>query len=264
MCPSRAVGTALILILSIVATNNFASYAFVPPSPFTSKHVARRLHQEPPTVTHNDAIYINTNNHCRVRSLNTVLHMAATAEDLEKEISAMRVKEIRQELESYGISTKSFFEKSEMVDALVKARLEGKTPIIDTGVNGDAASSDTSSSSSSDTSTSSNTSDRTERIAKEMEKCSKMKVGELKKELESYGVSTKSFFEKSEFVRAVAEARVDGPPKSSSSGSSNGAGGSSGRVKEEPRDPSFRDVIVTKFNGNKALLEGKIIDVRAR
>ena len=41
-----------------------------------------------------------------------------------------------------------------------------------------------------------------------------MKVGELKSELESLGVSTKSFFEKSEFVRALAEARVDGVKKS--------------------------------------------------
>lgn len=41
-----------------------------------------------------------------------------------------------------------------------------------------------------------------------------MKVQELKSELESLGVSTKSFFEKSEFVRALAEARVDGVKKS--------------------------------------------------
>jgi hypothetical protein len=43
-----------------------------------------------------------------------------------------------------------------------------------------------------------------------MERCNAMKAGELKKELESYGISTASFFEKSEFVQACAEARVDG------------------------------------------------------
>ncbi|KAL3809452.1 hypothetical protein ACHAXA_001280 [Cyclostephanos tholiformis] len=127
---------------------------------------------------------------------------------------------------------------------------------------------------------------RRERIQREMEKCNAMKVGELKKELESYGISTRSYFEKSEFVRAVAEARVDGvtapggggrgsnKKSSSSSGGGNASassgrkgtngGGGSGRAKEEPRDPSYRDVIVSKFPGNKGLLEGKILDVRAR
>jgi hypothetical protein len=109
-----------------------------------------------------------------------------------------------------------------------------------------------------------------------------MKVGELKKELESYGVSTKSYFEKSEFVRAVAEARIDGMRAMGPIGRGGGGGGSTrssggggdatkgsgrgggGRVREEPRDPSYRDVIVSKFPGNKGLLEGKIMDVRAR
>lgn len=110
--------------------------------------------------------------------------------------------------------------------------------------------------------------DRKARIQKELEICNSLKVGELKRELEMYGLSTKSFFEKSEFVRAVAEARVDGPPtipsepkRSSSSASS---GKTSGRPKEEVRDPTYRDVIVTKFAGNKGLLEGTIIDTRAR
>jgi len=48
-----------------------------------------------------------------------------------------------------------------------------------------------------------------------MSKAQSQKVSELKSELESYGVSTKSFFEKSEFVRSVAEARVDGVVKKS-------------------------------------------------
>lgn len=190
----------------------------------------------------------------------------ASSEDLKKEISSMRAKEIRLELESYGIPTKSFFEKSELVDACVKARLEEMVPIDASAVNGDAAStgnSDASGSSSTSTtgstsSTSTSTANnRKERIQEEMDKCKKVKVGELKKELESYGISTKSFFEKSEFVRAVAEVRVDGPKKSA-----NGAT-SGGRVEEEPRDPSYRDVIVTKFNAPGEIF-GKLIDVRAR
>jgi len=159
---------------------------------------------------------------------------------------------------------------------LVAARKEGKTPVV-VGVNGDddggassASTSDASSSSSSETTTSassnnnskSSSANRQERLNEEMEKCKSMKVGELKKELESYGVSTKSFFEKSEFVRAVAEIRVDGVKKKQTSTTT--AGSSSGTVKEEPRDPSFRDVTVSKFTGDKALLGRGVIDVKAR
>ena len=44
------------------------------------------------------------------------LYMSSTSSlpDLMK----MRVKELRSELESYGMSTKSYFEKSELVDAV--------------------------------------------------------------------------------------------------------------------------------------------------
>lgn len=145
----------------------------------------------------------------------------------------MKAKDLRNELQSYGISTKSFFEKSELVDAVEKARAEGKSPKAD----GKKAS---------DTKEGSNTNDsskkakkpRSERLAEEIEKCNKLKVKELKKELASYGISTKSFFEKTEFVRALAEARVDGASKKG------------GGTREEEYDPSYRDVIMQKMAGN--------------
>mmetsp|Transcript_2169 Transcript_2169/g.4666 ORF Transcript_2169/g.4666 Transcript_2169/m.4666 type:complete len:260 (+) Transcript_2169:156-935(+) len=197
----------------------------------------------------------------------SILQMA-TSEELEKEISAMKANEIRQELESYGISTKSFFEKSELVEVLVKARIDGKTPVETTvnGADGDFASqnSSTSSASSSRSSPSSETSSRLVKIQQEIEKCKSMKVGELKKELDSYGISTKSFFEKSEFVRAVAEARVDGVSKTDGGGSGRSSGGAKNAAREEPRDPSYRDVVVTKFQGGKGMLTGKVIDVKSR
>ncbi|KAL9185317.1 hypothetical protein ACHAXT_003094 [Thalassiosira profunda] len=52
-----------------------------------------------------------------------------TDDAIEKEVSAMKAKEIRDELQSYGISTVAFLEKSELVDALVEARKEGKSPV---------------------------------------------------------------------------------------------------------------------------------------
>lgn len=134
----------------------------------------------------------------------------------------MRAGAIKQELESYGISTRAFLEKSELVGALIQARKEGKTPIKD--VNGATASSSTTSDAAStssaaetvttDTPTPLTPEEREEKLKKELEACRSMKVSDLKAELHSYGMST-SYLEKSEFVKAVAEARVDGPPKQS-------------------------------------------------
>ena len=126
----------------------------------------------------------------------------STASD---EVASMRASEIKKELESYGISTKSFLEKSELVDALTKARADGLKPKETT------TTSATSSSAASSSSTSS--ASREERLKKELEICKAMKASELKKELQGFGVSTKSFFEKSEFAQALAEARVDGVKK---------------------------------------------------
>mmetsp|Transcript_4625 Transcript_4625/g.9616 ORF Transcript_4625/g.9616 Transcript_4625/m.9616 type:complete len:277 (-) Transcript_4625:790-1620(-) len=252
---------------TIAQLNHFSADAFVPPTIITRKQTMS------PTTT------ILPINHHHTQSRNryiTTPNMATTTssdEDLRNEINSMKAKDIRQELQSYGIPTEAFFEKSELVDALVTARREGKTPVV--GVNGDddgaTSSASTSDASSSETTTSassnnnnksSSSANRQERLNQEMEKCKSMKVGELKKELESYGVSTKSFFEKSEFVRAVAEIRVDGVKKKQTS--TNTAGSSGGTVKEEPRDPSFRDVAVSKFTGDKALLGRGVIDVKAR
>jgi predicted transcriptional regulator len=109
-----------------------------------------------------------------------ILNMAASDEAMESEISAMKAKDIRQELESYGIPTKSFFEKSELVDALIQARKEGKT-LIETNdtatVNGAEEASATSAASGSTTSGSS----RQDRMKEEMAKCKSTKVSELKK-----------------------------------------------------------------------------------
>lgn len=139
-------------------------------------------------------------------------HLFSSSTDLEDEIKSMRVGEIKQELESYGISTRTFLEKSELVGALITARKEGKTPITSSSSTVSSASTESTATTSTTTTTTApkNPEERKQRIQEEMDKCNTMKVGELKSELESLGVSTKSFFEKTEFVRALAEARVDG------------------------------------------------------
>eukprot|EP01083_Nonionella_stella_P034071 93263_1 len=98
---SLSKATAAAVLLSIAAT-----HAFVPPSPFSSRYVTQRLSQSTPLASRTSPYPNKKNNNVRSWDL---LQMTATAsnEDLKEEISAMRVKEIRQELESYGISTKS-------------------------------------------------------------------------------------------------------------------------------------------------------------
>jgi hypothetical protein len=87
-----------------------------------------------------------------------------------------------------------------------------------------------------------------------------MSVSDLKKELARMGVPTKTFFEKSEFVRAYAEAAADGvngnrPPAGSGSGSGSADG-------SEPYDPEYRDVIMQKMGrSDPRLLQGTVIDV---
>lgn len=166
------------------------------------------------------------------------------------DIASMRVGEIRKELDSYGISTTSFLEKKEMVSALEKARAEGKTPV--NGAGSSTSASGSGGNSTGGPSSSSSSGRRSERMKKEMENANSMKVGDLKKELQARGISTGSFFEKSEFVKAYAEAVVDGISKK--------GGAASG----EPLDPEYRDVVMQKMvRGDPRLLQGTVIDVMA-
>lgn len=166
----------------------------------------------------------------------------------------MKVSELRKELAEYGISTKSFFEKSDFVQALRKARAEGKNK---------TGSKSKPSSSSSSSSSESGTQSRKEKIALEIENISStMKVGEMKKELISMGIATRSFFEKSEFVKALAEARVDG--KKASGGASSGS--ATNQQQEEEYDATYRDVVMQKYTSGGRLGgfggPSGIIDVR--
>jgi len=210
---------ALATLTAAISCNIHRSHAFAPPQNYA---FAPKL---PTTMLPN---------------YSTALHMTADLPD----VATMRILELKKELESYGISTKSFLEKSELVNALEKARTEGKTP-ISTGA-APSTSSTTASSSSPPTTTptpspstssdSTSSESRADQLANELEKCKAMKAGELKAELESYGISTKSFFEKSEFVKACADARVDGASSKSSS--------SSGESKDEDGYAEYANVEV--------------------
>jgi hypothetical protein len=113
----------------------------------------------------------------------------------------MRTADIKKELTSYGISTKSLVERKELVSALEKARAEGQQPVQEELTRPPVATD--------------STLPRDERIALEMKNCNLIKTSLIKEELQERGIDTKGFFEKSEMVRALAEARVDGISKSS-------------------------------------------------
>lgn len=165
------------------------------------------------------------------------------------DIDGMKASEMRNELESYGISTKSLFEKSEFVEALKKARAEGKTP-INRGVNGSSEAENKSPESPKGEEAVPDES-RQKRYEEALKKANSMKVGDLKKELKNRGISTASFFEKSEFVKAYAEAVADNKT------------GTGGPRPEEPRDPAFKDVVMQKM-ARGTLMGQKVIDVIVR
>ena len=173
------------------------------------------------------------------------------------DIEKMKASEMRKELESYGISTKSLFEKSEFVEALKKARAEGKTPV--NGNNDNAASTSSSSGgnkkadSKKASSSGADSAAREKRYQEAFDKAQTIKVGDLKKELQNRGISTASFFEKSEFVKAYAEAIADNKT----------GGGGAGPRPEEPRDPAYKDVVMQKMSRN-ALMGERVIDVIVR
>mmetsp|Transcript_46940 Transcript_46940/g.69469 ORF Transcript_46940/g.69469 Transcript_46940/m.69469 type:complete len:405 (-) Transcript_46940:383-1597(-) len=134
------------------------------------------------------------------------------------DIVSMRVGELKKELESYGISTKSFLEKTELVNALEKARADGLQPKQSTTTATPTAATPTPSPAKTPSPSPPDSGvPREQQIVNELIKMQDMKAGDMKKELENdWGVSTKSFFEKSEFAKALAEARVDGVKKQQS------------------------------------------------
>lgn len=240
-------GLALLAMMMMMITmrssrKTTTTTAFVPSSAVSTRLSAR---QEP----------------CRVIQ-STVAASKKENNDLP-DIATMKLGDMRQELESYGISTKAFLEKPEFIEALTKARAEGKQP-KKTAKQQSSSSSSTSSSTKSETSSSSSSSNKTraERIQEEIAKAKSMSVSDLRKELTSRGIKTNAFFEKSEFVKAYAEAIVDGI-KATTSNSSSSAG--SKRQEEEKYDPSYRDVQTRKLDpSTKRMVQGSVIDIRPK
>ena len=111
-----------------------------------------------------------------------------------------------------------------------------------------------------------------------------MKVGELKQVLESQGISTKTFIEKSEFIKAYTQLMMNGggggassrtadnkttSDASSSTKKTTSSNSSSSSRRESPsssgdtqKDPAYRDVTVYKMNrSDPRMLQGTMIDI---
>lgn len=100
----------------------------------------------------------------------------------------MGIKEIRQELKSFGVSMVGIFEKSELIDELVKARSKKKTVKTSFSFRGDVAAASSSNPSS-------------------------MGIKAIRQELGLLGVSVAGFLEKNELVDALVNARREGKKK---------------------------------------------------
>jgi hypothetical protein len=105
--------------------------------------------------------------------------------------SSMTIREIRHELESFGINMVRLFEKSEFIEVLVKARKERKAPAVSNVRSNTAASS----------------------ISIDP---ASMGTKEIRRELESLGVSMVGLIEKSELIDALVNARKKGEEEGAS------------------------------------------------
>ena len=236
------------------------------------------------------------------------------AESPEDSLSEMKASDMKRELQSYGVSTKSMFDKEEFEKALKDARLsdfkekrkaraatttttneeEEDDKEVSTSSNSSgkdsnksktrekwssrwkdmastakevldsnskkfsdyASSKDKSSSSSS--STSSN--NRQQRYDLALEEGAAMKLSSLKSELKNRGISTASFFEKSDLINAYANAIADSINSNKRSTKSTNTNRSSNN---NSFDPSYRTVSCISFDPSSFLSGEVIIDITA-
>jgi len=156
---------------------------------------------------------------------------AATAEDIPKEVNSMEDADIRQELESYGVSTSCMVGRQKLVDTLIQARFDKlysrpapkkKVTFSFTTIFSSFSSASANTNPSQSTWTQSaeavkqdfekhelTQEDKQRRMKEMIKSCESLKVRELKTMLKSLGVSSSGFVERKEMVRALAKARVN-------------------------------------------------------
>jgi hypothetical protein len=88
-----------------------------------------------------------------------------------------------------------------------------------------------------------------------------MKISELKQELKDRGISTAAFFEKIDMAKAYAEAIRDNVFKNASKNINSNERSGTGQRSEQIKDPSYRDVVVQKFDAGTILPGDTVIDI---
>lgn len=124
-----------------------------------------------------------------------------------------------------------------------------------------------------------NSDDTSSKDTKQLEdEAKKMKVGELKQILESQGISTKTYIEKSEFIKAYIQLIMNGGSRNVNNDSSNNTKTKSDTTSSKKastqskssednnnnnkKDPDYRDVVMYKMNGSDPrMLQGTMIDI---
>lgn len=195
------------------------------------------------------------------------------------DLSEMKSGEMKKELESYGVSTKSLFDKAEFEKTLREERIHQELKEAETirdriNVGAETSSSKTSSGFRknrnmwSKTAPESPMEDPQERKYKNaLQKGIAMKLSELKQELKDRGISTSAFFEKVDMAKAYAQAIADNvlTKKHTSTKEEEVYRGSrvhSNARRDDSFDPSFRDVILEPFNAAMTLNPGEtVIDI---
>lgn len=109
-----------------------------------------------------------------------------------RNVNDMRTAELKEELESYGVATRGLFEKAELEEALLSARIRLPKPDLEV-LDSKKKALDT----------------KDELLQAEIKKVSTMKSSQIRKELQNRFNMNTIFFEKSEYILALARARVD-------------------------------------------------------
>jgi len=247
-------------------------------------------------------------------------------------LSKMKSPDMKKELESYGISTKSMFDKKEFETALKEARRKGdledkrKTKVTTTNTSStttnkkhfkqevatssdssaekgknkdktqekkkssiwkgitsaakevldsnakkfsDSVSSSTkekSSSFSAATSNNSKNNTRQQRYEVALKEGAAMKISKLKNELTDRGISTVSYFEKSDLIDAYANAIADNSVSNDKTSPTNKGTTNTDRRSSNDAifDPSYKNVIMSSFDLRTMILPGEVvIDITA-
>mmetsp|Transcript_17439 Transcript_17439/g.52683 ORF Transcript_17439/g.52683 Transcript_17439/m.52683 type:complete len:350 (+) Transcript_17439:61-1110(+) len=155
------------------------------------------------------------------RARRLVLRAAAGEAEIREEVGSLRAREIKRELEALGVDAADAFDKEELVERLVQARLRGDAPPVEeaaapsaapSGAEGaaaaasaaDAAAEPAAAPEASPTAADTSSAGGAAVSQEILERCRSMRVKELRTELGSRGISWADALEKEELVQRFA------------------------------------------------------------